>query len=298
MTTPTRQKPQLSELIYGCWRLQDTASNTQDTLAKIQTCLDHRIDSFDHADIYGNYACESAFGKALKQNPSLKSRIKIITKCGIQIVSPANPSIALPHYDASKQHIISAAERSLKNLSIDRIDVLLLHRPDFLMDASEVADAFTTLIEQGKAKHVGVSNFSASQFKLLQSRFDFPLVTNQLQFSVLHTAALTDGSLDQCQEQQIQPMAWSPTAGGKLFTGKDEQSIRVRQCMEKIALQHDASIDQIAYAWLMKHPSKPRPILGSNQLNRIISAAQSTTIQLTTQQWYQILCASRGHDVA
>lgn len=291
--------PEISRFAYGVWRiLDDPEGASPDTvLKKVDACLELGITTFDHADIYGGYGCEAAFGAALKERPDLKDKIEIITKCDIMLIDPARPDNRIKHYDTSRAHIQSSVERSLTNLNVDRLDVLLLHRPDPLMDADEAAGALNELRETGKIRYAGVSNFTPSQFDLLQSRLNFPLVTNQLEINPMRLDPFLDGTLDQCQRLRIAPMAWSPSAGGAIFTGQSEQAVRVRNCLENLATKHNTTADIILYAWLNRHPANIVTVLGTNQVERIRSAVRSFAIQLDRQEWFEIWSASTGAEV-
>ncbi|UTA47488.1 aldo/keto reductase [Simiduia sp. 21SJ11W-1] len=283
-----------SRLIYGWWRLMDWNMSTRDISARIDECLALGISTHDHADIYGEYQCEAAFGEALKATPSLRDKLQLVTKCGIQLVSPRRPMHKRKNYDTGYQHIVASAEQSLKSLHTDYIDVLLIHRPDPLMDADEMARAFTDLKAQGKVRHFGVSNFTASQFAQLQSRLSEPLVTNQLEISVLHHATFADGSLDQAQTLRRPPMAWSALAGGRLFSGTDARAIAVRECLQQLTDNYQCSVDQLALAWLLKHPANILPIVGSGASARVQSAWASLNIELSRDDWYTIWEANGG----
>ena len=288
--------PEVSRQVYGVWRILDLPDpSPQQALEIIETCLELGITTFDHSDIYGGYGCEEHFGKALALKPELKQKIEIITKCDIMLVDPARPDNRIKHYNTSKEHIIASAERSLKNLGVEQLDVLLLHRPDPLMDADEVAEAFGALKVQGKILHAGVSNFTTHQFALLRSRM--PLVTNQLEIHLLRPESLLDGTLDQCQQHRIAPMAWSPTGGGQIFTGADESTLRVRAALEEVAGKYNAGIDQILYAWLNRHPAGIITVLGSGKLDRIRSAAAAFAIELERQDWFTLWSAAIGGEV-
>ncbi|MEQ9365374.1 MAG: aldo/keto reductase [Leptospirales bacterium] len=293
------QGPEVSRFAYGVWRILDDPQGAAPAtvLKKIDACLELGITTFDHADIYGGYGCEEAFGAALKERPGLKDGIEIVTKCDIMLTDPARPNNRVKHYDTSAAHIQSSAERSLKNLNVDRIDVLLLHRPDPLMDANETAGALSALRESGKIRYAGVSNFAPAQFDLLQSRLNFPLVTNQIEINPMRLDSFLDGSLDQCQRLRMSPMAWSPSAGGAIFTGKSEQATRVRACLEKLAGARDTSPDVILYAWLNLHPANIVTVLGTNQIERIQSAARSFAVTLDRQEWFEVWSASTGAEV-
>ncbi|KAI3643659.1 hypothetical protein MP228_009823 [Amoeboaphelidium protococcarum] len=298
--------PALSRLIYGTWRLLDNPSvhpsDPKSVLERIKQCLSLGITSFDLADIYGggNHQCEVAFGKALALEPSLRSQMKLITKCDIRFPNPSHPDVHVKHYDTSKEYILQQVEDSLRAVQTDYFDILLIHRPDPLTNADEVAEAFRDLQASGKVKYFGVSNFKTSQIELLESRLPFPLVTNQIECSVAHTAPFYDGTLDYSQMKRSSPMIWSPLYGGKLFNeqSEDPQIQRLREAMSKIGKNHNnASIDQVAYAWLLNHPSNMCLILGTNDQKRIETAAKSVNIKLTRQEWFAILEASNGKRV-
>ena len=295
----TTEGPEFSRITLGLWRLNEWKMSNTDLLAFIERSLEMGFTTFDHADIYGLYTCEAMFGAALAQSPSLIDKMEIVTKCGINLVSENRPQNTFHSYNTSSKHIIKSTETSLKNLHTDHLDVLLIHRPDPLMDSDEVAEAFHHLHKSGKVKHFGVSNFTPSQFDLLQSRLNFPLVTNQVEISVLFMDTLHDGTLDQCQQKRISPMAWSPFGGGRIFTGNSEQEQRLRNELQKIGEElGGAAIDQVALAWLLKHPSKIIPVLGTGNLERIRSAAGALNMDLSRDQWFRIWSASAGREVA
>jgi predicted oxidoreductase len=204
--------PEFSRIVLGWWRLASWDMTPQQRLAFLQQGLELGVTTMDHADIYGDYSCEALFGEALALQPSLRERIELVSKCGIKLVSRHRPKHASHIYDTTRAHIIASAENSLRNLHTDYLDLLLIHRPDPLMDADEVAEAFTQLQASGKVRHFGVSNFTQSQFELLNSRF--ALVTNQVELSLMQMEALQDGSLDMCQRLRIAPMIWSALGGG------------------------------------------------------------------------------------
>lgn len=291
--------PEVSRLAYGAWRLLDEgrSADVQRTLALIETCLDCGITTFDHADIYGAYRCEEAFGAALRARPGLRQRMELVTKCGIMLVNPARPQTRIKHYDYSRQHIIASVERSLSNLATDYLDVLLLHRPSPLLDPDEVAEALTLLMTQGKVRHAGVSNFTPSQFDALASRMSRPLVTNQVELHPLRLEPFLDGTLDQCVQRRISPMAWSPMAGGRLAKGEGEAETRVRAVLSTLCRQYGAELDQIVYAWLLRHPAKIIPMLGTQRPERITSAVRALSLKMDTQDWFAVWSASSGAPV-
>lgn len=289
--------PNVSRLILGVWRMAAWDQSPEETLALIHTCVDLGITTFDHADIYGDYTCEGLFGKALKREPGLRSHLQLMTKCGIKLVSKNRPEHSIKHYDTSRSHILKSVDHSLQELHTDYLDVLLIHRPDPLMDTDETAEAFIQLKQSGKVLHFGVSNFLPHQFDLLASRLPFPLITNQIELSVMHLTPWSDGTLDQCQRLRIAPLAWSPLGGGRLFGSPTDQTMRLRETLTNIAQLHDATLDQVALAWLMVHPARIVPILGTGRSDRILSAATALNLQLTREQWFQIWTASTGNEV-
>lgn len=302
--------PEVSRFVVGYWRLMDWPLRGRALLDFAMRHLDIGLTTIDHADIYGNYNCEAVFGEALRLAPGLRQRLEIVTKCGICLRSTARPANTVKHYDTSRDHIVGQVERSLRNLGTDHIDILLIHRPDPLMDADDVAEAFTALRQAGKVRHFGVSNFLPHHFELLQSRLDFPLVTNQVELSPLQPTHLHDGTLDMCQRRRIVPMAWSCLGGGRLLSGDDPQARRVRAVLAEIAAElagtrgapstepsTKPSVEQIAYAWVLAHPARPLPIIGSGRIERLQAAVAAARLRLDRQQWFRIWQASAGHEV-
>ena len=288
------QGPEFSRFVMGYWRLMDWNMSPLQLASFIEEHIDLGVTTVDHADIYGGYQCEAAFGEALKLVPALRDRMEIVTKCGI--ATTAKPEHALGHYITDSGHIIKSAEQSLVNLATDRIDLLLIHRPDPLMDADEVAEAFLNLHQSGKVRHFGVSNFTPAQFALLQSRLPFTLATNQVEISPVHQPLLLDGTLDQLQQLRIRPMAWSCLGGGRLFNDDEFQPLRNE--LDTIARELNAeSIEQVVYAWILRLPSKPLPIIGSGKIERVRSALAAEELQMTRQQWFRIRKAALGYDV-
>lgn len=281
----------LSPVVAGLWHLADWQLDVPARVRWIEAALDLGITSFDHADIYSDYRCEALFGEALKAAPSLRGRMQIVTKCGIRLRSAARP-YRVDHYDAASGYVRAQVEQSLRNLHVEQLDLVLIHRPDYLMDADALADTFRALTREGKVAHWGVSNHSASQFALLHARH--PLATNQVEMSPLTTTALDDGTLDQAQQLGLRPMIWSPLAGGRLFNGTDQQAVRVRAGMEPIAARLGISLTTLAFAWVLRHPSHPQPITGSRRIDRLREAVAALDVKLDTEDWYAILIASRG----
>lgn len=288
------QGPSFSPLIAGYWRLMEWGMTPQQVVQFIEHHLALGITTVDHADIYGDYQCEAAFGEALRLEPGLREKLQIVTKCGI--ATRAKPEHRIGHYITEASHILHSAENSLRHFNTDYLDLLLIHRPDPLMDADEIAEAFTALHQSGKVRHFGVSNFTASQFTLLQSRLPFSLVTNQLEISPLEQTSLLDGSLDQCQQNRIRPMAWSCLGGGRVFNDPHYQPLRDE--LEQVKQEIGASnIEQVVYAWVMKLPSRPLPIIGSGKIERVKEAVGACQLTLDRQQWFRIRKAAIGYDV-
>lgn len=294
---PTRNLP-LSRIIHGHWRLSDWQLSSQELLLLTEQCIELGISSFDHADIYGNYSCESLFGEALSLKPSLRQDIQIISKCGIKLKSHKFPERRVKIYDYHYDYIMMSAENSLRNLGTDHLDLLLLHRPSPFFEPEEAARAFSDLQTSGKVKNFGVSNFNVIQFEMLQDYCDMELVTNQVEISPYCLEHFENGNLDFFVKEKIQPMAWSPLAGGKIFNPTDDRSEKVREVLIKIAAELDyESIETIAYAWLLKHPAKALPIVGSGKINRIKRAVDALKVPLSLEQWFQIYMAALGKEL-
>ncbi|MCM5680823.1 aldo/keto reductase [Schlegelella sp. S2-27] len=287
--------PRLSRIVAGAWRMDSWGWTPRQRLNWIEQCLELGVTSFDHADIYGGYTVEGLFGEALRLAPQLRERLQLVSKCGIQLVAGARPQHRLKAYDTSYGHIVASVENSLRELRTDRLDLLLIHRPDPLMDADEVARAFDDLRRAGKVLHFGVSNFTPAQFALLASRT--LLVTHQVELSPLQMAALHDGTLDQAQQLRCKPMLWSPLAGGRLFTGQDAQAVRVRACLEAIAARWHAPVATVVYAWLLRHPSQPLPIVGSSRADAVRQAVDALDRPMDAPTWHEVWSAAAGREV-
>lgn len=287
----------ISPLVQGVWRLTEWNYSATELAQWVEECLSLGIDTFDHADIYGDYQCEELFGKALSQHPELNKQLKIVTKCGIKLISSNRPKHYIKHYDTSAEHIISSAEKSLKNLHREQIDLLLLHRPDPLINPHEVAEAFDHLKQQGKVKAFGVSNFSPTQYKALQAHLDMSLVTNQIEISVAALEQFENGTIDHCQEIGLKPMAWSPLAGGAVFKAETHRFLTLKNVLHKLSKNLEAPIDQIMYAWLLNHPVGIIPVLGTGKMERIKGAITALDLKLNRQQWFEIWVASKGESV-
>ena len=292
--------PTVSDVIYGTWRLlsDEPKPSVEDLIARFELCLELGITTLDTAEIYGLFTVEAAVGEVFKARPDLRDRFQIVTKCGIDVPSTEKSFARVPHYNASSANLIACAEKSLRLLNTDRIDLLLVHRPDWFNSADDTAAGLNRLIQEGKVLHAGVSNYTWHQFELLSSRVAQPLVTNQVEASLLCMDALYDGTLSQCEQRGIRPMAWSPLGGGRLFDSENVAGRRVRQCMAQLRDKYDgADDDALAFAWVMAHPSQPVTIIGTNRADRIRSQAQASQIQLERQDWYALWEAAKGHSI-
>lgn len=280
--------PEVSSVIYSFWRaMEDPDGISYETIkSKLLACLEQGINTFDHADIYGDYQVEKLFGKALKEVSVKREDIVISTKLGINLVSEYRPNNRLRYYDSSPENIFKSVEQSLNNLQTDYIDILLLHHHDPLMDADETASALTKLVNKGLVKHVGVADFTVHQHQLLQSRLSIPIITNHLEFNLLNTKPLTDGTIDFIKQQYSRPLAWAPLAGGKLVDENDPSGFNIRQTLKNLAIKYQVNQEQLAIAWLLK--TGALPIVGTNSLTRIKNATSAVNIELDRQDWYEI----------
>jgi predicted oxidoreductase len=290
--------PDFSRIVYGAWRMNDgTDHSPQTALKKIKTCLDIGVTTFDHADIYGNYSCEKLFGEALRLDAGLKNKIQIVTKCDIKLISDQYPERRVKHYDTSAAHLRASVDASLARLGVDVIDVLLMHRPDPLMNAQETGACLDELVRAGKIRAAGVSNFLPADWALLQAHMQTPLVTNQIEISLLCTQAFNDGSLAQAQQLKAPPMAWSPLAGGALF-GQSAAALRLKPALERIGRDYGVAVDAVAVAWLLAHPARILPVLGTNDLGRIAKLGDALKVQLDRETWFELLELANGREVA
>jgi predicted oxidoreductase len=286
----------LSRIVAGMWRLSEWDMTPQQRLAFIEQCIELGVTSFDHADIYGGYGVEALFGEALALKPSLRGQIQLVSKCGIKLVASRRPAHTIQHYDTSAAHIAASVENSLQELRTDYLDLLLIHRPDPLMDFDEVAGAFERLRAEGKVREFGVSNFSRHQFEVLNKRV--PLVTNQVEFSPLHLDPMFDETFDGLQDLGVQPMIWSPLGGGRLFTAGDAQGERLRLKIKDVAEELNRPFASVVFAWILQLPCRPVPLTGSGRIESLQVAVEATQFQLSRAQWFEILRAARGHEVA
>ncbi|MGP9788559.1 aldo/keto reductase [Roseinatronobacter sp. NSM] len=286
----------LSRLVYGMWRLGDDADTSPAHVqAKVEACLQQGITTMDQADIYGGYTAEAIFGAALRQAPHLRDQIQIVTKCDIIAPAGRHSGARVKHYDTSAAHISASLEASLRDMATDHIDVLLIHRPDPLINPDETGAELDRLVASGKVRAVGVSNFRPFDMDLLQSRMSTRLVTNQIEISLMAHDALTNGDLAYLHQHRIAPMAWSPLAGGALANAAP-QGLRAR--LDELGAAANADWSAAAIAWLLHHPAGILPVLGTNSLARIARISDALRVPMDRQTWFELYTLARGQEVA
>jgi len=283
-----------SQFIAGCmsWGAWGKNLNKQEMIALLHHYIKKGVTTFDHADIYGDYTTETAFGNAFTESGIARESIQLISKCGIQYIGKTRQN-RVKHYDYSKNYIIWSVEESLKKLQTEYLDVLLLHRPSPLMHAYEIAEAIAQLKEQGKIRDFGVSNFTPLQTDLIASKTQVSI--NQIECSLTQFSALLNGSLDHMQIKGIQPMAWSPL--GNYFKEDNQQNISIKKVVNELIKKYNATESQLLLAWLLQHPTAIKPVLGTTNTQRISESVKAKNIQLSTQDWFALLVASQGHKV-
>lgn len=285
----------LSRVALGFWRWDDWGIGIDDLSRLVDDVMELGITTFDHSDGYAGGRAETAFGDAVGGRSSLREQIQIITKS--TLVYP-DDTVRVKYYDTSEKHIIERAEQSLRKLRTDYIDLLLLHRPDPLMDPESTASAFDKLHAAGKVRFFGVSNYKAADFDMLASYSNQPLVTNQFEASVLAHENFDDRTVQHALTQRIHPIVWSPLAGGRIFAGEDEASVRVRAELERIREEIGAeTIDDVAFAWLYTHPVGFLPITGACEIEYVRRPVEALRYRLTKEQWFAIWIACTGHKV-
>lgn len=291
----------LSPIACGVWRWADTTDTGVDTaLARIDACLNQGITTFDHADIYGDYRCEALFGAALRARPALRQQIELVTKTDIMLLSARWPDTRVKHYDTRPAHVQASVERSLQRLGVEVIDLLLIHRPDPLCDAGALGACLDRLIDDGKVRGVGVSNFMPWDADLLQSRMRHRLQLNQIELSLLHTAPFTNGQLAHAQQHRMPVMAWSPLGGGLLHTQAQQPGTAAHRLAPRLAELARASgtdTTAVAMAWLMHHPAGVIPVMGSLQPERIAGFTQALRVPMDRQTWFELYELANGHPV-
>ena len=284
-----------SRIVYGMWRLGDDADTSPAHVqAKIEACLEQRITTMDQADIYGGYEAEEILGHAFRAAPQLKDKVEIVTQCNIVAPVGRHAAARVKYYDTGAAHITQSVEDSLRLMQIERIDMLLMHRQDPLMDHDETGAALDGLVASGKVRQVGVSNFRPWDMDLLQSAMNTRLSTNQLEISVLENAPFTNGDIAYLQQHRIPPMAWSPLAGGALFAPGNGA---LHDTLAGIAARHDADVATLAVAWLLAHPARIMPVMGTNNLDRIARIGDAAGLHVDRETWFEIYTAAIGAEV-
>ncbi len=297
-----------SRLAYGCMRVAGTMERSQLTAEReaagrraILAAYESGYTHFDHADIYGNGLCEEIFGRVLKDVPGMRDGVLIGTKCGIRW--KGDPDASAPHrWDFSREHIVRSCEGSLRRLGVDHVDLYMLHRPDYLADSGEIAAAFDDLKRQGKVREFGVSNFRPSTLDMVRRACPMPLVVNQVEIHLARLDCLEDGTLDQCLGDGITPVSWSPLARGLLGAGgrvdpADPRAAGLRallEALDALAARYGVSRGALALAWLLRHPARIVPVVGSTDPARIRDAVTADAVDLSREDWYTILVAARG----
>lgn len=287
-------KPNLSRIIAGTmnWGKWGKNLDTNQMISLLETCLKNGITTFDHADIYGGHTTEEEFGTAFKESGIERHDIQLITKCGIKYVSDKR-NYSIKHYDYSQEYIIWSVENSLKNLQTDYIDVLLLHRPSPLMHADEIAETIDKLRNQGKIRSFGVSNFTPSQTQLLQQKIKIDY--NQIQFSVTHHEAMTNGDLDYMQAHSITPMAWNPL--GVVFKEDIPQTQRIKNILDQLTKKYNTNRNTLLLAWILQHPSNIYPVIGTTDVERIKNNIEALSHKLDIEDWFALWTESMGNKV-
>ncbi len=285
---------EMSRLVYGMWRLGDDADTSAAHVeTKIQACLDQGITTFDQADIYGDYGAEAVLGNALRANPGLRQRMEIVTKCDIVAPCGRYAGAKVKYYDTSRAHIVKSVETSLSEMAIDHIDLLLIHRPDPMMDHHETGAALDEVVTSGKVGAVGVSNFRPWDWSLLQSAMKTQLVTNQIEVSLGEISPFTNGDLAFHQQHGHPLMAWSPLGGGLLMAGNPPVGV----VADEIAAEFGVDRAAVAVAFLLAHPANILPVLGTNNLDRIKRASDALKVKLDRESWFRLYEAALGHEV-
>lgn len=283
--------PEFSRIVWGSMRSEEQFESSDALADHLNFLLDRGITTLDCAAVYGRpepYTTEAFLGKAIARVG--REKFEIVSKLGNHRASVHRPDIRLRFYDSSRGEIVSSVDRSLQQLGIDTLDVVLVHWPDFLMDADETAGALDAVVAAGKARHVGVSNFSPSRFNWLQSRLKAPLVTNQVQFNPLHLAPISNGTFDLALQLGHMPMIWSPVAGGRVLNSEEANVVEMRGLLAEIAQKYDLmGPAEAAFAFVSRHPAGRVPIVGTADRGRIEGAIKAIGTELDRQDWYRIV---------
>lgn len=293
----SKNGPEFSQFAFGIWRLLDDPKGTSPEWVKekVDACLEAGITTIDSADLYGDYKAEIAFGNFLNTYPEYEDKLEIVSKCGIQYCCDTRPDTRVKYYDYSKEYIRFSVEQSLEKLHIKSLDVLLFHRPSPLMNPKEMALACNELKSEGKVKHFGVSNFTHTQMEMLGNEME--LVTNQVEAHPLHLTPYLDGTFDLNVKLGISPMIWSPLAGGRIFNPSSESEKRVFEKLSELSKKYEQPIDVLVYSWLLRHPSNPVIVIGTNKPERILLTKKAKEVSWDIQDWFDVWSSSTGQEV-
>src|SRR6266487_192047 len=284
--------PKVSPAVYGFyrWGNGDLSQNKMETIVNL--CLELGINTFDHADIYGDYECEELFGRVIKNKSVKRDELVLFIKCGINLPHPSRPDIRVKHYDTSRKHILKSLENSLRNLRTDYIDIFLLNQLDPLSNLEETALTLHKLRESGKVKNIGVVNFSVFQHQLLSSYLRIPIVTNHIELNLLNTTAFDNGQIDYLKQKYMRPLAMAPLAEGRIANNIEKRPLLIRRKLEELSPKYSANIESIAVAWIVKLGALP--LIGTTDEQRIRNIVGAFDIDLDRQDWYELYEASRG----
>lgn len=284
--------PKVSQAVYGFYRWNDVENAPETMEATINLCLELGINTFDHADTYGNYGCEELFGQAMRKRSFKRTDVVLFSKSGLRVPHSSQPDVRIRHYDTSGRHIRESCENSLRKLNTDYLDIFLLNHLDPVANLEETALALEHLRDSGKVKNIGIVNFSVFQHQLLASYLRIPIVTNHIELNLLNTTALDNGQLDYIKQRYMRPLATAPLAEGRIATGADMLTVHVRQKLQEVAARYNSDIESIAVAWLVKLGALP--LIGTTNPQRIRNIAKAFDIELEHQDWYELYSASRG----
>lgn len=283
--------PKVSPAVYGFYRWKEEEATVANVEKIFNTCIELGVNTFDHADIYGGYKCETAFGEVLAKSSVKREDVVLFSKCGLLLTHALRPDIRAKYYDTSKKHILESVDQSLKNLQTDYIDIFLLNGLDPLSNLEETALTLKKLRESGKVKNIGVVNFSVFQHQLLSAFLDIPIVTNHIELNLLNTAAFDNGQIDYAKQRYMRPLATSPLAEGQIAESFEKKPLHVRSILEKLAEKYNANFESVATAWIVKLGALP--LIGSNSEQRIRNIVKAFDIDLDNQDWYELYDASK-----
>lgn len=284
--------PKVSPAIYGFYRWNEKEGNAVTMEKIVNLCLEVGINTFDHADVYGSYKCESVFGEAMSGKSFRREDIVLFTKCGLRLPDASQPDVKIRHYNTSRDHILTSVDNSLRRLKTDYIDIFLLDHLDHISNLEETAYTLRQLKESGKIKNIGVANFSVFQHQLLAAYLNLPIVTNHIELNLLNTAAIENGQIDYIKQRYMRPLASAPLAAGRIAHGEDPQAIRVRKKLQELGKKYNADIESVAVAWLIKLGALP--LIGTLSEQTIRNIVSAFDINLDNQDWYMLYGAARN----